>query len=56
VPGEGHQIIGSEVTIRVDAEGADEQVIAEAVERADAGCPFSTLLKKAGVRVSIDRA
>ena len=56
VAGEGHQIIGSEVTIRIDAEGADEQAIAEAIERADAGCPFSTLLRKAGVRVSIDRA
>jgi lipoyl-dependent peroxiredoxin len=55
VPGEGHQIVGSHVTIRVDAEGADEQAIAAAIERGDAACPFSTLLQKAGVRVSIDR-
>jgi osmotically inducible protein OsmC len=54
VPGEGHQIVESLVTIRVDAEGADEQAIAEAIDRGDAGCPFSTLLKKAGVRVSIE--
>jgi organic hydroperoxide reductase OsmC/OhrA len=53
---EGHQIVGSEVTIRVNAESADEQAIAEAIERADGGCPFSTLLRKAGVRLSIDRA
>ena len=55
VAGEGHQIIGSQVKIRVEAEGADEQAIAAAIERADAGCPFSTLLRKAGVQVSIDR-
>jgi lipoyl-dependent peroxiredoxin len=55
VVGEGHQIVGSQVMIQVHAEGGDEQTIAAAIERADAGCPFSTLLRKAGVRVSIDR-
>ncbi len=46
VEGAGHQIIASEVTIR----GA---VPDDVLERADASCPFSTLLKKAGVDVKI---
>jgi osmotically inducible protein OsmC len=55
VEGEGHQIVGSNVTVAVVAEGASDQDVAAALERADAGCPFSTLLRKAGVQVSIDR-
>ena len=46
VEGAGHQIVASQVTIR----GTDD---GEAVERADAGCPFSTLLRNAGVEVSV---
>ena len=56
VEGEGHQIVGSQVTIRADAQGVDEDALAAAVERADAGCPFSTLLRKAGVALTISRA
>ena len=56
VPGEGHQIVGSQVTIRADADGADDETLAAAIERAHAGCPFSTLLRKAGVTVEIIRA
>jgi lipoyl-dependent peroxiredoxin len=56
VPGEGHQIVGSQVTIRADAPGADDETLAAAIERADGGCPFSTLLRKAGVAVEISRA
>jgi osmotically inducible protein OsmC len=48
VEGKGHQIVASHVTIRGDA---DDDVI----ERADASCPFSTLLKNAGVEVTITR-
>ena len=55
VPAEGHQIVGSQVTIHVDADGADDDAVAAAIERADAGCPFSTLLRKAGVAVEISR-
>jgi lipoyl-dependent peroxiredoxin len=55
VPGEGHQIVGSQVTIHVDADDATDDAIAAAIERADAGCPFSTLLRKAGVAVEISR-
>jgi len=52
VAGEGHQIVGAELTVRVEgAELGDE-----ALERADAGCPFSTLLRKAGASVTVNRA
>jgi len=56
VEGEGHQIVASNVTITVDAEGASDDDVAAALERGDASCPFSTLLRKAGVQVSITRA
>jgi osmotically inducible protein OsmC len=53
VQGEGHQIVGSQVSIRAEAEGASREALQEALEKADAGCPFSTLLKNAGVDVQI---
>ena len=49
VVGQGHQIVASHVTIR-------GEVPDDALERADAGCPFSTLLRNAGVKVEITRA
>jgi lipoyl-dependent peroxiredoxin len=49
VEGQGHQIVASEVTVPAD-------VPAELLERADAGCPFSIMLRNAGVEVSINRA
>lgn len=55
VEGEGHQIVASHVTVTADVE-ADEAALAAALERADAGCPFSTLLRKAGAEVSVSRA
>ncbi len=53
---EGHQIVASRVTVAVAAEGADDDAVAAALERADAGCPFSMLLRNAGVDVAISRA
>jgi osmotically inducible protein OsmC len=53
VPGEGHQIIGSNVTVHAQVEGASDEALAEALQRADEGCPFSTLLKKAGAVVHV---
>jgi osmotically inducible protein OsmC len=50
VEGQGHEIVASHVTIGGDA------ISDEIIERADAGCPFSRLLKKAGVEVTITRA
>ena len=48
-----HEIVASQVSIRARA-ATDAAQFAAAVERADAGCPFSRLLKKAGVDVTID--
>jgi len=56
VPDEGHQIVGAELTVRTDVEGTSDDSLTAAFERADEGCPFSTLLRKAGVTVSISRA
>jgi lipoyl-dependent peroxiredoxin len=55
IPGEGHQIVGSNVTVHADVDGASEDALAAAVQRADEGCPFSTLLKKAGAAVHVSR-
>jgi lipoyl-dependent peroxiredoxin len=48
--GENHEIVASHVTITGDP------VSDEIIEKADAGCPFSRLLKNAGVEVTITRA
>jgi osmotically inducible protein OsmC len=50
VEGQGHEIVASHVTL------AGDEVSDEIVERADQSCPFSRLLKKAGVEVTITRA
>jgi lipoyl-dependent peroxiredoxin len=52
VEGEGHQIVGSQITVHADVEGVDDSAFAAALEKADAGCPFSTLLRKAGVELT----
>jgi osmotically inducible protein OsmC len=53
VEGQGHQIVGSQVEIVVRAEGVDDGALLAAVEEADAGCPFSQLLKRAGATVTV---
>ncbi len=55
VSGEGHQIVGSNVSVLAKVEGASDEALAAALIRADEGCPFSTLLKKAGVEVQVSR-
>jgi lipoyl-dependent peroxiredoxin len=55
VPDEGHQIVGAELAVRTEVEGASDESLRAALERADEGCPFSTLLKKAGASVSVSR-
>jgi osmotically inducible protein OsmC len=54
VPGQGHQIVASHVTVHADVDGVDAGTLAETLERADAGCPFSTLLRNAGVEVTVN--
>ena len=55
VPDQGHQIVGSNIVVRVEAEGAPEDALSAVIERAHASCPFSTLLTNAGVEVTIER-
>lgn len=54
VPGQGHQIVASHVRLHAAVDGVDAGTLAETLERADAGCPFSTLLRNAGVEVTVD--
>jgi lipoyl-dependent peroxiredoxin len=53
VEGRGHQIVGSNLTVRVRAPGLDESTLATGLERADSGCPFSALLERAGAAVDV---
>jgi osmotically inducible protein OsmC len=53
VEGQGHQIVGSQVELRAAAEGLDDDGLQEAVRKADEGCPYSQLLKRAGVDVQV---
>ncbi len=49
VEGRGHQIVASHVTVETD-------VPDDLIERADAECPFSTLLRNAGAEVTVTGA
>jgi osmotically inducible protein OsmC len=53
VEGVGHRIVSSTITARGLAPGSDAAAFARAAEAADAGCPFSALLK-ASATVTID--
>jgi lipoyl-dependent peroxiredoxin len=53
VEGRGHLVVHSALSARARVMGVDEATFAAAVEAADAGCPFSTLIK-ASASVSID--
>ena len=56
VPDQGHQIVGAEITVHAEVEGTSDEALAAAIERADEGCPFSALLKRAGATVTVSRA
>ena len=53
VEGQGHQIVGSHVEAVVAAEGLDDEALQAALAKADEGCPFSALLKRAGAEVHV---
>jgi osmotically inducible protein OsmC len=53
VEGQGHQIVGSVVEFVVRADGVDDAALQAAVAEADEGCPFSSLLKRAGATVDV---
>jgi lipoyl-dependent peroxiredoxin len=53
VEGKGHLVVASELQVAADVPGLDEAAFGEAVERADAGCPISALIRgTASVSVS----
>jgi lipoyl-dependent peroxiredoxin len=53
VEGKGHQIVASAISAAAVAPGADEASVAAAAEAADAGCPFSALIR-ASATVTVD--
>jgi len=53
VEGQGHQIVASHVDAAATADGLDEQALQAAAGKADEGCPFSALLRRAGADVSV---
>jgi osmotically inducible protein OsmC len=53
VEGQGHQIVGSQVEIVARADGIDDAALQSAAVKADEGCPFSQLLKRAGATVTV---
>jgi osmotically inducible protein OsmC len=53
VEGQGHQIVGSQVEAVVTADGLDDDALQAALVKADEGCPFSALLKRAGAEVQV---
>ena len=53
VEGQGHQIVGSQVVLVAAADGLDDAGLQAAVAKADEGCPFSGLLRRAGADVHV---
>jgi lipoyl-dependent peroxiredoxin len=53
VEGQGHQIVASHVDAVAAAEGLHEAGLQAALAKADEGCPFSRMLKQAGVTVTV---
>jgi lipoyl-dependent peroxiredoxin len=45
VEAQGHRIVASAISARALVRGADEATLATAAEAADAGCPFSALIR-----------
>ena len=53
VEGLGHQIVASHVAMVAAADGLDDETLQAALARADEACPFSGLLRRAGVDVVV---
>ena len=53
VEGQGHQIVASHVEAVVAAEGIDDAALQAAVVKADEGCSFSQLLRRAGAELHV---
>lgn len=53
VEGQGHQIVASHVEIAAAVDDLADDALQAAVAKADDGCPFSQLLKRAGAEVHV---
>ena len=53
VEGQGHQIVASHVDATVRADGVDDAALQTLLQNADEGCPFSQLLRRAGVELHV---
>jgi len=53
VDGQGHQIVASHVDAVVSADGLDDSALQALLAKADEGCPFSQLLRRAGAEVHV---
>jgi osmotically inducible protein OsmC len=53
VEGQGHQIVASHVDAVVAAGGLDADALQGLLAKADEGCPFSQLLRRAGAEVHV---
>ena len=53
VEGQGHQIVASHVEATVAADGVDDAALQALLQKADEGCPFSQLLRRAGVELHV---
>jgi len=53
VPDEGHQIVGAQIRVHADVDGITDEGFAGTLERAEQGCAFATLLRKAGASVEV---
>lgn len=45
VEGKGHLVVASNLQVRAQVPGLDDSAFRQAVERADAGCPISSLIR-----------
>jgi osmotically inducible protein OsmC len=55
VPGSGHRIVAADISARAVVPGADAEILASAADAADAGCPFSALIR-ATATVNVEAA
>jgi osmotically inducible protein OsmC len=53
VEGQGHQIVASHVEATVTADGVDDAGLQTLLQKADESCPFSQLLRRAGVELHV---
>jgi osmotically inducible protein OsmC len=53
VEGRGHQIVASHVDATVAADGVDDAALQTLLQKADESCPFSQLLRRAGVELHV---